>query len=214
MVIELSTAFAMRCPTCGRLDVHQLNIFQLSGDEIRQFACDCGSKIAEIRKKGTKYIEITYFCIICETEHSVIMPQNIFWSKNKLNSLVCLDTDLNLGYYGSYKLIRKELERQQEELNSMANELGFDEFADPEIMLEILDYLHDVAASGGLYCECGNHDIDIELFSDKIELNCNNCGSMQHLSATCKDDLDQLKKADEVIIKLATGKPKNSTTHQ
>ncbi len=209
MVIELSTAFAMRCPTCGRLDIHQLNIFQFSGEGTRDIYCGCGTHKANIRKNGSNYISIRYYCIICDTEHNSILPKKIFWSRKQINSLACLDTDLNLGYYGSYRLIKEELDRQQEELNSMANELGFDEFADPEIMLEVLDYLHDIAADGGLYCECGSHDINIELHSDKLELSCNKCHSIRQILASKKDDLESLKKIDEVIIKLATGRSNN-----
>jgi Zn finger protein HypA/HybF involved in hydrogenase expression len=209
MVIELSTAFAMRCPTCGRLDIDQLNIFQFSGSGARDIYCECGTRKASIQKKGTSYISIRYYCIICDSEHNCILPKRVFWSRKQLNSLACLDTDLNLGYFGSYRLIKKELDRQQEELNSMANELGFDEFVNPEIMLEVLDYLHDIAADGGLYCECGSHDINIELYSDKLELSCNKCHSIRQILASKQDDLDNLKKTDEVIIKLATGRSKN-----
>lgn len=214
MVIERTTVFAMRCPACGRLDVQHLNIFQLAGNRTQDIYCECGSHKASISRKGANYISIHYYCIICDHEHSIILPKSIFWSKNRLNSLVCLDTELNLGYYGSYRLIRAELKRQQEELNSMANELGFDDFADPEIMLETLDYLHDIAATGGLFCECGSQDINIELFSDKLELSCNNCNSAMQIPASSEFDLDRLKSQGEVVIKLATGKSKNSKTHR
>ncbi|MFW5991590.1 MAG: hypothetical protein ACOCQN_00165 [Halanaerobiaceae bacterium] len=209
MVIEKSTAFAMRCPTCGRLDVEQINIFQLSGDGEVVFRCDCGTTKATIRKRGGSYISVNYYCIICDKPHSIVLPKNIFWSRKHLNTLHCLDTDLNLGYFGSYRLIREELERQQEELNSMANELGFDEFADPEVMLEILDYLHDIAATGGLYCECGSHNINIELFSDKLELSCHHCNARLKISAAKRADLDNIKKMDEIIISFTTGRSKN-----
>ena len=209
MVLELSTAFAMRCPTCGRLDVDQLNIFQLSGDQEVIFQCECGTRKAVIRRKGFRYVSVDYYCIMCDKEHSIVFPSNVFWSKKHLNSLLCLETDLNLGYFGSYKLINEELERQQEELNSMANELGFDEFADPEVMLEILDYLHDIAATGGLYCECGSHNINIELFSDKLELSCNSCSAVKQIPASKRADLDAIKKLDEIIVNFSTSRSKN-----
>ncbi|HLV10724.1 MAG TPA: hypothetical protein VKY40_10970 [Halanaerobiales bacterium] len=209
MVIELSTAFAIRCPACGHLDIYELNIFQFSGEENVEISCDCGAHIALIYKKGSKYISISYYCIICDDEHNIVMPQKVFWSQNRLQSLLCLNTEINLGYFGRPDLIKKEVERQQEELNSMANELGFDEFDNPEIMLEILDYLHDVAAEGGLYCECGSHDISIELYSNKLKLSCNRCNSIRQLLASKKSDLNKLKKTDEIVIKLATGRTHN-----
>jgi len=91
----------------------------------------------------------------------------------------------------------------------MANELGFDEFADPEVMLEILDYLHDIAATGGLYCECGSHNINIELFSDKLELSCNSCSAVKQIPASKRADLDAIKKLDEIIVNFSTSRSKN-----
>lgn len=211
MVIELSTALAMRCPICGRLDVHQLNVFQLLEDEPHNFYCRCGSNKASITRKGGRYIAVDYYCIICDEEHTIIIPRKLFWSRNRLNSLLCLETDLNLGYYGPYKLIKVELDRQQQELDLMANELGFDDFADPEVMLEMLDYLHDLAAAGGFYCQCGNHDINIELFSDRLELSCNNCGSFMQVPASCSGDYNSLKELGEIVIKL---NPANSPGKQ
>ncbi|MEJ6951153.1 hypothetical protein [Natronospora cellulosivora (SeqCode)] len=210
MVLELSIAFAMRCPTCGRLDnVNQLNIFQMSGDQKVTVLCECGAHKATIARKGSAYVAIDYYCIICDSMHSVVFPQKVFWSKNKLNSLFCLDTDLNLAYFGSYSLVNQELKRQQQELNSMANDLGFDEFVDPEVMLGILDYLHDIAALNGLYCECGSYHIDIDLFSDKLELSCNTCNTIRSIPASKKSDLDNIKKLDEIILYFSTSKSKN-----
>lgn len=209
MVIELSTTFAMRCPGCGRLEVDEINIFQLLGKKELTIHCECGTHKATLRLKGSRYVVIEYYCIICDHEHSAVFSRKQLWTQNYLNSIFCLDTDLNLGYFGPYKLINKELERQQEELNSMANDLGFDEFANPEIMLEILDYLDDIAANEGLYCECGSHNINIELFSDRLELSCNNCYSIRQIPAAKKADLEAIKKLDEIKVNLSTTKSKN-----
>lgn len=97
MVLEKSTALAMRCSTCGRLKIDQLNIFELSGDTSSDLYCECGSKKISVTKKGSDYIKVDYYCIICDHEHSVVLPAQNFWSKNKLSSLVCLETNLNLG---------------------------------------------------------------------------------------------------------------------
>lgn len=209
MVIELTTAFAMRCPGCGRLEVDQVNIFQLSGREEITFQCECGTHKARIRLKGSSYVVLEYYCIICDREHSAVLTRKQFWNQKYLNAIYCLDTDLNLGYYGLYDLINQELERQQEELNSMANDLGFDEFVNPEIMLEVLDYLDDIAASGRLFCECGSHNINIELFSDRLELSCNNCYAYHQIPAASKEDLEAVKKLDEIKVNLSAGRTKS-----
>lgn len=203
MVIELSTAFAMRCADCGYLEIDQLNVFQLSGNQKHSFYCKCGSKKAYIFKKGPRYVNINYYCIICDEEHSIIVPKNKFWSNNKISSITCARSDLNLGYYGSYKLVKEELDRQQQELNSMADELGFDDFDDPELMLDILDYLHDAAAAGDLLCECGSRDIYIDLYSSEIKLTCSSCNTSLIIPATSREHLHDLKNVDEIKLNFS-----------
>lgn len=85
----------------------------------------------------------------------------------------------------------------------MANDLGFDEFVNPEIMLEVLDYLDDIAASGRLYCDCGSHNINIELFL--IGLNFPVITVMLlNRSRLQKDDLEAVKKLDEIKVNIST----------
>jgi len=208
MLLEYSTAFALRCPTCGRLDTDKVHIFDLSGNKKHDIFCECGTKKASITRMDARHIKLDYYCIICEEEHSVIITASDFWSKNHLNTLVCTNTNLNLGYYGPHSLLKKELRKQQEELDSMANDLGFDDFVDPELMLEVLDYLHDAAAAGKLVCECGSHNINIELFSDSLELSCNNCGAKLSISASSENDLKKLRMSDEIVLKYNPGNKK------
>lgn len=91
----------------------------------------------------------------------------------------------------------------------MANDLGFDDFADPELMLAILDYLHDIAANGSLFCQCGSHDINVDLFSDQIRLICNNCGAARIVSAKKSKDLDYLKQKGELMLNIPAGTGNN-----
>lgn len=204
MVIELSTTFAIRCGMCSSLELYQLNIFDLSGDKNCDIFCKCGSQLLSITRKGSKYLSIKYYCIICDLEHTVLIPNSIFWTKNRVNSLLCLETGLNLGYYGSYTKLQRELDRQQKELDLMANDLGFADFVNPEIILEVLDFIHDMAELGVLFCECGCSDLNIELFFDSLELTCNNCNSAIIIPAANKNHLNKLKKMNEVVIKLNT----------
>ncbi len=209
MVIERSTAFAMRCPQCGRQEITQINIFQLSGNTKYEVYCECGSQKAAISKKGANHIAIEYKCIICDYPHTTVILKENFWSRNHFSTLVCLNTNLNLGYFGPFGMIKKELDRQQQELDSMATDLGFDDFVDPEIMLDVLDILHDISAAGDLCCECGNQEITIELYSDKIELGCYNCNATLVIPASRKKDLDKLKICDEIILHSSSGANKN-----
>ncbi len=45
-------------------------------------------------------------------------------------------------------MLQHEIDRQQRELELLTDGLGFDDFADPKVMLTALDILHDFAARG------------------------------------------------------------------
>ncbi|MGM0602156.1 MAG: hypothetical protein ACQESS_02450 [Bacillota bacterium] len=211
MLLELSTTIAVSCPACGRLGTDEINIFQLSGGTVHQLKCSsCGAKKASIRRTKKGYIQIDYFCLLCNRAHKKIVSPKKFWHSDRITPLLCEETGLNLGYFGSTEMIKSELQRQKEELDMMADELGFEDFVNPELMLEVLDYLHDIAAEGRLNCECGSHDINIELFNDRIELSCNNCGAHIDISVKTRDDLTELKKEGRVHLHSIQGKPHNS----
>ena len=76
-------------------------------------------------------------------------------------------------------------------------------------MLQALDVIHDIAAEGALNCDCGSDDINIELFSDKIQLICNKCGSHLNIDAVNKIDLKNLKQLNRVQLHTIQGKPNN-----
>ncbi|MFW5999656.1 MAG: hypothetical protein ACOCQC_03230 [Halanaerobiaceae bacterium] len=202
MVLEFSTAFALRCPDCGHMDAEQINIFQLSGDSKYTVRCNCGSEKGVISRCESGSISLVYYCLVCSSEHALVITPRRFWSGDRLFSLNCLETDLNLGYYGSYTRLNEKMARQKRDLNSLASELGFDDFADPEVMLNILDRLHDIAEKSGLYCQCGSPDINIELFSDRINLVCGKCNNSYEVSASKPEDVNKLKMSDELILKI------------
>ena len=202
MVLEYSTAFAMRCPVCGHLDVEKINIFNFSGASKHTIYCRCGSKKGIFTRKDSGNIALTYFCLICSSEHSLLITSLKFWSNSRLFSLHCLETELNLGYYGPYHMLNERISRQKQDLESLASELGFDDFDDPEVMLNVLDYLHDIAEKSGLYCECVSPDINIELFSDHINLGCGKCSNTYKISASTPEDLNKLKMSDELVLQI------------
>ena len=203
MIFEKSTTFAIRCSDCGYIDLEQINIFQLSGRQSHDIICECGNKKASIKRKNSKEILINYYCLVCDCEHQLTILGKSFWSTKREYLLYCDKTDLNLGYFGDYKLIKEKISRQKKEMDALASELGFEDFSNPEIMLEILDYLHDLADKGNLGCDCGSFDININLSSDNLKLFCGCCANFVIIPASGRDHLRELKNFEELFL---TGK--------
>jgi len=209
MLINLSTTIALSCPACGRLEKEKINIFELPVGELKQLSCSCGAEKAALKRKENSQIQINYFCLHCDKAHKITVRFQKFWHSNKMLPLSCRETGLNPGFFGPPVLVNEEIKKEKQDLDLMAAELGFDDFKNPDIMLQSLDFIHDIAADGALSCECGSYNINIELFSDKIQLICNNCGAHLNIAAVNKDDLNNLRQLNKVQLHFIQGKPNN-----
>ncbi|SFL17417.1 hypothetical protein [Halanaerobium salsuginis] len=210
MLINISTTIALSCPACGRLEREKINIFELPVAETKKLSCSCGAEKAALQRQANNYLGLSYFCLHCDQAHKLLISPQKFWYSKNLTSLSCKETGLNLGFFGPSKLVENELEKVKKDLELMAEEMGLDDFKDPDLMLQALDIIHDIAAEQELYCECGSHDINIELFSDKIQLICNNCGSQLDIAARSETDLQKLRQLNRIELQAVQGKSKNS----
>ena len=209
MLINLSTTIALSCPACGRLEKETINIFELPADKLKQLRCSCGAEKAALRRNLDSGLEINYFCLHCNKAHKITVSAQEFWHSKRLIPLSCRETGLNPGFFGPPLLVKEEIENEKQDLELMAAELGFDDFKNPDIMLQALDIIHDIAAEGELSCECGSDDINIELFSDKIQIICNNCGAHLNIAAVDLNDLKNLRQLNQVQLHSIQGKPNN-----
>lgn len=209
MLINLATTIALSCPACGRLEKEKLNVFELPIDKLVHLSCSCGAEKTSLVRKKNSDIEINYFCLHCNTAHQLQISQQKFWYSKNLNLLSCEKTGLNPGFFGPPPLINEELKKERRDLELMAEELGFDEFKNPDIMLQVLDFIHDIAAEGALKCECGSDNLNIELFSDEIQLICSCCGAYLNIAASNKDDLASLKQLNKIQLQSIQGRPNN-----
>ncbi|TDO95059.1 hypothetical protein DFR79_10158 [Halanaerobium saccharolyticum] len=209
MLINLSTTIALSCPACGCLEKEKINIFELPAGELKQLSCSCGAEKAALKRKNNSQIQIHYFCLHCNKAHKITVSAQKFWRSNGLHPLSCRETGLNPGFFGPPTLVNEEIKKEKQDLELMAAELGFDDFKSPDVMLQSLDLIHDIAADGALSCECGSDEINIDLFSDKIQLICNNCGSHLNIDAVNQNDLKNLRQLNKVQLHTIQGKPNN-----
>mgnify|MGYP001354225794 FL=1 len=67
-------------------------------------------------------------------------------------------------------------------------------------MAKILGILYTLKKENKINCNCGYSQINIELFSDRIELECLNCHSVKLIFAETEEDLSVLSKKDKIIL--------------
>ena len=182
MIVATELVVAMRCPICGKLDFHSISRFAFAGT------------------KNRRQFSLQVPCVLCETNHLVYYKAKQLWA-NKVEFFYCNDTNVELGFFGPAEKVHALAEKYEYSLESLVDGLGYDDyFYNPEIMFEVLNCLHDVAEEGYLYCECGSYQIEIDIFPDRIELNCKDCKSNSVIYAENDEDLNKIKETKKIEL--------------
>lgn len=200
MLIATNAVLAMRCPECGKMEFHEFSRFALTRGRSVPFTCSCGAtKITVITKNHhTYWLHVS--CVICETKHIREFTGRVLWSGEVIR-LSCQDTDLELGHIGPEAKVSELASRHEHELEALVDEFSGDGyFHNSEIMYEVLNCLHEIAEQGALYCQCGNHKIEVDIFPERLELHCKNCDSINIIYAETEEDLKVIQQVDTIEL--------------
>ncbi|MCG8402881.1 MAG: hypothetical protein MJA84_15010 [Firmicutes bacterium] len=201
MIIETGALLAMRCPDCGKLDYHKLSRFEFGLRKKMEINCACGYVKLVVNTRDRKEYVLQFPCVVCESKHLLSISARRFWS-SEVNYLFCQETGLELGYLGSEKEVKLLAEAQEENIESLTSEFEGEDryFNNSEIMYEVLNCLHDIAEQNALYCQCGNLDVEVDIFPDRLELHCRECDSVNIIYAETEDDLRVIKGVDTIEL--------------
>lgn len=201
MIIETGALLAMRCPECGKLDYHKLSRFEFGRRKKVEVACRCGFIKLVVNTKDRKDYMLQVPCVVCESKHLRSISARRFWS-GEVNYLFCQETGLELGYLGPEEEVRQLAEAQEESIESLAGDFEGEDryFNNSEIMYEVLNCLHDIAEQGSLYCQCGNLDVEVDIFPDRLELHCKECDSINIIYAETEEDLRVIKDVENIEL--------------
>lgn len=158
-------------------------------------------KIPLMVTKNNKGILVRFLCNGCNEYQSYSFPLRSLTKKGG-HHVFCHDCGLELGFLGSEEDVKKVVEKHRHDVQVLIKEMGLDDyFKDPLVIYELINYIHDMAESKKIYCECGSFDINASLGSDKIRLNCKKCGGSYFVNARSQEDLEKVKNAKSIIIK-------------
>lgn len=178
----------MRCPQCGKLDLHPVSLFEFTGGQNVRVACTCGSlkMIIGFKRPQTFWLQVP--CFLCDGMHFIYYTKREFWHP-EAKAITCPDTDLQLGSFGDEQQLHEFAadEARQAGLGDAA--AVRDLFANPDVMYQMLSHVHDMAADGNLDCTCGNGRIEVDIFPDRVELICPVCRRGHTLPAISEEDL-------------------------
>jgi hypothetical protein len=200
MIISTQRSLALRCPLCGRLENHTISIFEFSKHTPFRVICRCGFNKLIINTKDFKEFFLQLSCLICEEIHIIKFTRHELWEKS-VTVIRCTETGQELGYLGDETVLNKLIKQKQNDIESIMNNLGFDDyFTNPQVMFEVLNHLHQLAEQNQMFCLCGNNQIEIDVFPEKLELHCSFCQSLHIIYAETIEDLRIVKQASSIAL--------------
>jgi hypothetical protein len=200
LLVLTQRSLALRCPLCGRFAFHQFSLFAFSGCASVEINCQCGYKKLALITKGYKEFFLQISCLFCDATHLLRFSYHELWEKPVI-VLRCCEIGQELGYLGERGTLEKIIRRKQNDVDSIINNFGFDDyFTNPQVMFEILNHLHQIAENDRLFCACGNNNIEIDVFPEKLELQCPCCQSIHIIYAETLEDLRVVKKVQVIAM--------------
>jgi len=200
MLVPARVAFAMRCPQCGKWETSLVSLFDFSGGATVRLTCSCGGHKLTVgmRKRSQFWVQVP--CYLCDGVHFSYYSVKEFWHP-AAKRVLCSDTELQLGAFGGEEEIlalSPGIDGDADKL--LEDAIMEDYFENPEVMYQALTHVHDLAERGDLVCQCGNQKVEVDIFSDRLELICPECGGRRALYATSGADLAQIEACDTLLV--------------
>lgn len=178
MILATNATIAAQCSRCGQLEFQGLSFFAFAGQERVTLSCNCGAPLLTIASRDRRQFNISYQCAFCGETHYLRVNRKVIWGHEVL-PLICPEMETSVGFIGPKQKVSQAYQEREKSIGDLAAELGYEEeFENPEVMLKILDHLHQLAKNGALGCNCGNRQLSFELLPDRIELYCEYCEAL------------------------------------
>lgn len=173
--------------------------FAVSRGRSVKASCACGShKFTIGARHGQVWLQVP--CYLCDGVHYYYFSPKGFWAAD-LRELSCAESDVQVGCYGRDEQVERHLRSGGSELDRLLEDAAFDEyFDDPEVMYQALHRVHTLAEEGNLRCRCGNRNIAVDIYPERLDLSCPSCGERKSLLAGSTDDLATLERLRSIEV--------------
>jgi DNA-directed RNA polymerase subunit RPC12/RpoP len=194
-------AFGYICPKCGKSVYGERSLFAISAAPM-EIECECGKSALRTEFDGMRYhAEVP--CGLCGGTHSAAVSEQAMLHGRGIG-LSCTKTGQICCYIGEPDAVSaklRDLGEIYEKMRSRGEDGGA--FLDSVIMYEVLSEIKDIAARGGISCECGSRSWGMKVRSASVELFCRDCGARLMIPASTDANLDDLCCQMELKIKRA-----------
>ncbi|MBU2700697.1 hypothetical protein Ga0466249_001802 [Sporomusaceae bacterium BoRhaA] len=203
MVISSQATLALYCQQCGNLTMYDLSRFTLKKELPKRLICSCGHCQATIVSAGLRQCLLSIPCVICNIDHLITLDSQRFW-RDSVEKVYCTEENLELGFVGRRPMIEAMIAAHKKELDTLFLENSYqdceEDVVNSQVMLEVINLIHDIAERGGVYCRCGGTIIETDILADRVEIICDHCGGRQVIPALTDSDVTRLKMNDAIEI--------------
>lgn len=200
MIVDASVTIAYKCSSCGTFEFVNITLFELLSGNERVYNCRCNGSKLVINKGNADSYKIVIPCIGCGDSHVYVLDRKDF-IKQDISIFHCPNTGIQQCFVGYDKDVRKRVDVLEKEFDELMNMFGYDNyFSNTQVMFDSLNIIHDIAAKGNLFCECGNEDIELLLLSDKIYLRCNKCPASKIIYASTNEHFRENLKLNQILL--------------
>ncbi|MTI71002.1 MAG: hypothetical protein FH751_12195 [Firmicutes bacterium] len=198
MLVNSNIALTIKCKECGDISTETVSLFRLKRNDNHIFRCLCGKSKLEIKYEDYDSYLIKIDCTACKETHVFKYNLNQLLKGNIVNR--CLD-GMEILFISNDKDASKLFGRDKYKLDNILDELNFyDYFINFNVMGEVFDRVRNLLDEGSIVCDCGRHNIEMRLFTDRIELQCKSCSSVKMIYAENKKDLNIIKKKEFILL--------------
>ena len=198
MVIRAVTVLALHCARCGKIHFHDLSRFRLAQQTGRELICACGAFQGTFVSGGPRQCLISIPCVVCQKDHMICLDARQLW-RSGTEKLYCKESNVELGFIGERETIAAMVADYKREFERFDSD--YDDYVEnPEVMFEVLNYIHDIAEQGKILCDCGGAAIGAELLPDCIQLYCEKCGGQVVIPAKSERDLAYVRSLERIEV--------------
>lgn len=200
MLISTNIAIAVRCSDCGSLRVHHTSLFELFTNRRTELVCTCGQHNAIIKTKDYKSLWMEISCFACQDKHLFKYTLKQLLRGNIITR--CIESGIEICFMVSNGDVDELIEKYETDAEELYRELGFlDYFINPEIMMKSLDRIKELDNKGRLSCSCGDNNIEMNIFPDRIELKCMKCEGIKLIYTENNDDYKNFMAKEEIVLR-------------
>lgn len=198
MLIRAVTTIALYCPRCGKLNLHDISHFAV-GHEPSDLVCSCRYKQASVMRAGAFQFVLTIPCVMCQSTHHQFFDRHAL-RHIEVEKIYCPSENFELGFIGDHDAIEATCRLHKSEFCRLWQDGVSDEdIRNQQIVLEVLNKVHDIASEQHIYCMCGAHQMTADLLPEGVLLTCLSCGGYELIPAT-EDVLARLYATNRIVM--------------